>query len=169
VWLDRIKAVATAGRVAAATLSVSMAGGLFIIGHEGTEPIVYLDPVNIATVCTGHTKTVTKADVGKEYAPEVCAELLREDLGDSEAAVKRHVKVPVTQAQYDALVSFTFNVGEGNLRSSTLLRKLNAGQCMAAAAEFKRWVYAKGKRLAGLVRRRAEESAMFASGCQENS
>lgn len=166
--LEKARVAVTAGRVAAAVLTVSFSGAAFIIGHEGTEPTVYLDPVGIPTACTGHTATVTKADVGKTLSSEVCADLLRQDLRVSEQAVKRLVKQPITQAQYDALVSFTFNVGEGNLRQSTLLRKLNAGQCMAAAAEFKRWVYAKGKKLAGLVRRRSEESALFATGCKEN-
>jgi lysozyme len=165
--LERLRALATAGRVAAATLSVSLGGALFIIGHEGTVPQVYLDPVGIPTVCTGHTSTVFKQDVGKVYSPEVCADLLRQDLGDAEAAVKQHVTVQITQEQYDALVSFTFNVGEGNFSKSTLLRRLNAGECMAAAREFNRWVYAKGKKLAGLVRRRHEESILFATGCKE--
>ena len=145
-----------------------MGGALFIIGHEGTEPRVYLDPVGIPTVCTGHTATVSKKDVGRTFSEEVCADLLQQDLRVSEAAVKRLVKQPITQAQYDALVSFTFNVGAGNLSRSTLLRRLNAGQCMAAAREFNRWVYAGGVKLAGLVRRRHEESILFATGCTEN-
>ena len=153
--------------MAAATLSVSLGGALFIVGHEGTVPEVYLDPVGIPTVCSGHTSTVSHKDVGKPFSAEVCAELLRQDLQDSEEAVKRHVTQPITQEQYDALVSFTFNVGEKNLAQSTLLRRLNAGKCMEAAQEFNRWVYAKGRKLAGLVRRRHEESTLFATGCKE--
>jgi lysozyme len=145
-----------------------MGGALFIIGFEGSEPQVYLDPVGIPTVCSGHTATVSRKDVGKTFSPEVCANLLKQDLHVSEAAVKRLVKQPITQAQYDALVSLTFNIGATNFGKSTLLARLNAGQCMAAAREFNRWVYARGVKLAGLVRRRSEESTLFATGCKEN-
>jgi lysozyme len=165
--VEKVKAGVTAGRAAAAVLAVSFGGAAFIISHEGTENRVYLDPVGIPTVCTGHTATVTRADVGRTFSAEVCARLLREDLYAAETAVKRHVKVPVTQEQYDALVSFTFNVGQGNFKRSSLLRRLNAGQCTAAAREFHKWVYADGVRLRGLERRRAEESALFATGCKE--
>jgi len=88
-------------------------------------------------------------------------EMLQADLPRFEAAVSRLVTVPLDQHQFDALVSFTYNLGEGNLRSSTLLKKLNAGDYAAAAAQFERWVTAAGKPLPGLVKRRAAERAMF--------
>jgi lysozyme len=169
--LDRLGQAArhiTAVRVFAAVLTVSAAGTATIITHEGIEERVYRDPVGIPTSCVGHTKTVTEADVGKPVPRAVCERLLLEDLKDAEGAVKRHVKVPITQEQYDALVSFTFNVGEGNLKKSTLLKRINAGQCMAAAREFGKWVYARGKKLAGLVKRRADEAELYATGCKEN-
>ncbi len=82
----------------------------------------------------------------------------------------RLIEPSLTWPQYDALVSFTFNVGEGNLARSTLRRLLNSADsrldCMRAAAEFDRWVYANNQRLRGLERRRADERAMFESGCQ---
>src|SRR5688572_33448779 len=130
--VEKAKAVLTLGRVAAAALTVSFGGAAFIIGHEGTEPVVYLDPVGIPTVCTGHTSTVDADDVGKRFSSEVCANLLMQDLAVSERCIKRLVKVPVTQDQYDALASLTFNIGCTNLSKSTLLRYLNAGQCRAA-------------------------------------
>ena len=71
------------------------------------------------------------------------------------------VKVPLNENQHGALVSFTYNLGAGNLGSSTLLRKLNAGDYAGAAAEFPRWNKAGGKELAGLTRRRAAEKALF--------
>jgi lysozyme len=71
------------------------------------------------------------------------------------------VTVPLTQNQFDALVDFTFNVGQGNLASSTLLRELNAGNTAGAAAQFLVWVYAKGVELPGLVTRRQAEAALF--------
>jgi lysozyme len=80
-----------------------------------------------------------------------------------EPEVKRLVKVPLTQNEYDALVSFTYNAGGGNLAKSTLLRKLNAGDYEGAAAEFDRWVSSKGQRLNGLIRRRNAEEALFRS------
>lgn len=159
-------AVASVGvRRWAAALTLSVAGSAAIVMHEGSIPSVYLDPVGIPTVCVGHTKTVTAADLGKDLS-HLCEQLLAEDSQDAQAAVRRAVTVPITQVQYDALVSFTFNVGEGNLRKSTLLRKLNAGACREAAAEFLKWVYARGKKLPGLVKRRAEESRLFETGCQ---
>lgn len=151
---------------AAMALTVSVAGVLGVQHYEGTVPRVYLDPVGIPTVCTGHTRTLTRADVGKQATPELCQWLLKQDLKEAERGVKKHVKVPVTQGQYDALVSFTFNVGTGALAESTLLRKLHAGDCMGAAAEFSRWVKAKGRVLNGLVARRAWERALFEAGCE---
>jgi hypothetical protein len=71
--------------------------------------------------------------------------------------------VPLTQNEYDALVSFTYNAGGGNLAKSTLLRKLNAGDYDGAAAEFDKWVSSKGQRLNGLIRRRNAEEALFRS------
>jgi lysozyme len=155
----------TPGRkmVGAFVLSVAALAGIKL--HEGSVHQVYLDPVGIPTVCVGHTATVTKKDVGRVVSPALCDVLLREDLRYAEAAVKRLVKVPVTQGQYDALVSFTFNVGEGNLATSSLLKFVNGGQCYRAASEFPKWVYAKGKRLPGLVKRRADERKVFEAGC----
>lgn len=150
----------------AATLTVSAGGVALVQQHEGTVRKVYLDPVNIPTVCTGHTGTVTRKDLGKTFTSVRCAELLRQDLRAAEAGVKRAVRVPITQWQYDVLVSFTFNVGEANLKGSTLVRKLNAGDCLGAAREFDRWVYARGQKLPGLVTRRAEERKIFEEDCQ---
>lgn len=152
-------------RVTVAVLSVSAAGSAGIIAHEGMVNRVYLDPINIPTVCAGHTKTVTHADIGKVFSAARCTELLRQDLREAEAGVKTAVKVPITQAQYDALVSFTFNVGTGAMQGSTLLRKLNAGDCWGAGAEFSRWTMAGGRHLQGLKIRRADERAAFETAC----
>jgi lysozyme len=153
-------------RYAAATLTVSAAGLTGIKEHEGTVHRVYLDPVKIPTVCVGHTGTVSLADVGKHFTDKQCQELLRSDTKAAERAVQRYVTVPVTQAQYDALVSFTFNVGSGNLAGSTLLRKANARDCYGAGREFLRWNRAKGVVLPGLTIRRQWESNLWLSGCQ---
>lgn len=162
VW-EAVRPYAAKGAIA---LSISAAGVAGIQHYEGTVPRVYLDPVNIPTVCTGHTKSVTLEDVGKVASSALCEQLLREDLKEAEAGVRRLVNVPVTQGQYDALVSFTFNVGTGALAESTLLRKLHARDCLGAAAEFPRWVKARGRVLNGLVARRAWERAIFEAGCE---
>lgn len=151
----------------AGALVLSAAGATALVGYEGSVPVVYLDPVGIPTVCEGHTKTVTRADVGKDMSA-LCAQLLRSDTADAVRDVRKAVTVPVTQEQFDALVSFTFNVGGGALRSSTLLRKLNAGDCWGAGAEFPRWNKARGRVLPGLVKRRAAERSMFETGCHDS-
>lgn len=150
--------------VAASVLSLSAAGGLGIVAHEGMVRQVYLDPVAIPTVCAGHTKTVTKADVGKRFTEAQCAELLQADAAGAVACVRRAVKVPVTQEQFDALVSFTFNLGCGNLSRSALLRKLNARDYLGACNELPKWVYAGGKVWPGLVKRRADEQRLCLTG-----
>lgn len=150
--------------VAASVLSLSAAGGLGIVAHEGMVRQVYLDPVAIPTVCAGHTKTVTKADVGKRFSDAQCAELLQADAADAVACVRKAAKVPVTQEHFDALVSFTFNLGCGALNKSALLRKLNAGDYRGSCDEFPKWVYAGGKVLPGLVKRRAQERELCLTG-----
>lgn len=159
-----------AKKVLAICLASSVTGLAMIQGHEGGlapdgSGVVYIDPTGTPTACTGHIRTVSHKDVGKRLSADVCQRLLRADLRDAERVVQKHVKVPVTQAQFDALVSFVFNVGPTAFRSSTLLRLLNAGQCAAVADQFGRWTLSKGKRLKGLVTRRADEAALFRTGC----
>lgn len=154
-----------APRLLAATLALSAGGYTLLRHHEGEVRRVYLDPVGIPTSCVGHTRTARREDVGKPLTAAVCERLLQEDTQDAQKAVGRLVTHPVTQAQYDALVSFVFNVGETQFRNSTLLRRLNAGDCLGAVREFTRWNKARGQVLPGLVTRRADEAALFASGC----
>ena len=93
--------------------------------------------------------------------PEQAEKFLKEDLKTFEKIVKDNVKVPLNQNQFDALVSFVFNVGGGNFKNSTLLKVLNKGDYSAAAGEFSKWVYCGGKKLPGLVRRRQAEAELF--------
>lgn len=150
-------------KLAVAALSLSMAGVTAIATREGGFVRTgYRDPVGIPTVCAGHTKT---AIVGKTVPIATCERLLKEDTTEAQAAVKRLVKIKITQAQYDELTDFVFNVGTGNFASSTLLRKVNAGDCRGAGAEFPRWVYAKGQYLRGLENRRILNRKGWESGC----
>ncbi len=143
-------------------LRISSAGLALIERFEGFEPDWYLDPVGVRTIAFGWT-----GELPPGYTPPLTRaegrRLLLDTVGTYEAAVRRHVSVALAQAQFDALVSFTYNVGATHFSTSTLLDRLNAGQVAAAAAEFDRWVLAKGQRLEGLVRRRAAERALFES------
>lgn len=152
-------------RKLAAALVLSAGGAAAIVHDEGNRAKVYLDPIGIPTVCAGHTATVKRADLGKTFTEAQCADLLKADTKVAQAAVGRLVKVPISQGQYDALVSFTFNVGSGALQGSTLLRKLNAGDCRGAAKEFLKWDKAGGKVLPGLQTRRLREATAFDQDC----
>jgi len=128
---------------------------------EGCVLTAYPDPGTGGspwTIGYGHTNGVQHGDT---CTPEQADAWLVDDISDAEVAVNRLVTVRLTQHQFDALVDWTFNEGAGNLESSTLLRKLNAGDYAGADAEFARWVRAGGRVLPGLVKRRALEAAWF--------
>ena len=138
--------------------------GLDIIKHfEGFEPKAYLDPIGIPTIGYGHITGVTLQDVQNQrtVSETEAAQLLREDLAVAETAVERLITVALNDNQFSALVSFTFNLGEGNLQSSTLRRRLNREEYDAVPYEMSRWVKAAGRTLPGLVRRRKAEGELF--------
>lgn len=135
----------------------------FVAGMEGMRYVGYLDPVGIPTVCAGHTGPDVR--VGMRVSPAECVALLDKDMQTAGRNVAMCVRVPITREQFDALTSFTYNAGGVAMCRSTLVRKLNAGDCTGASAEFSRWTSGGGKELPGLVRRRAAERAMFESGC----
>lgn len=126
--------------------------------YEGLRLKTYKCPAGVLTIGYGHTKT---AKQGQVITEDYAVELLRLDIADAERAVNKYVKAPINQNQFDALSSFVFNLGSGNFRSSTLLKKLNARDYLGAANEFKRWNKAGGKVLNGLVRRRESEANLF--------
>jgi lysozyme len=134
-----------------------------IKSFEGLELIAYYDPVGVLTIGYGHTNMAGPPKIvpGMRITAQEASNILMNDLKKYEAAVSRHVKVPLNQNQYGALVSFTYNLGEGNLSKSTLVKKLNAKDYEGAANEFPKWNKAGGKVLKGLVRRRAAEQALF--------
>jgi len=121
----------------------------------------YQDSVGVWTIGYGHTGSDVRP--GLTITQEQASALLQQDVAGAVAAVNRLVTVTLTQNQFDALVDFTFNEGQGNLASSTLLRELNAGNTAGAAAQFLVWVYAGGVQLPGLVKRRQAEAALFQS------
>lgn len=139
-------------------MHISEAGLTLIRQSEGLRLSAYRCPAGIPTIGYGSTAGVR---MGQTITAERAESLLREDVRQFESAVDRLVKVPLTQSQYDALVSFSFNLGAKSLEKSTLLRLLNAGDYSGAAAQFDRWVYASGKKLPGLITRRAAERALF--------
>jgi lysozyme len=142
-------------------MKTSPKGIALIKSAEGLRLKAYPDPGTGGlpwTIGYGSTLGVTRTMIITEAQAEL---MLAADLVRFERAVERLVQVPLTQGQFDALVSFTYNVGEGNFTKSTLLRKLNAGDSEGAAEQFSRWVNAGGKVLPGLVKRRAAERALF--------
>lgn len=125
---------------------------------EGCRLQAYADSAGIPTIGVGHTRGVKMGDRCSQQQADIW---LTQDLEDAGAAVASLVKVPLTQDQFDALTSFTLNLGARRLAESTLLILLNKRDYHGAAAQFGRWIYAGGKVLDGLVRRRAAEANLF--------
>ncbi|UYA98829.1 endolysin [Xanthomonas phage vB_Xar_IVIA-DoCa7] len=146
--------------LAAASL-LSMAGLLHIMDSEGLRLKAYADPATGGapwTICWGHTGP--EVYPGLVVTRDQCEVWLREDTLKAEAIVKKAIKRPIRQGEYDAMVSFTFNVGGGNLRSSTLLRKFNQGDRVGSCHQYPHWKYANKMILEGLVTRRFKERDM---------
>lgn len=152
----RIGVTIAAGAVSIATAVVSF--------YEGFEPTAYRDPVGIPTICYGHTATVR---MGQTLSKSECMALLEADLGHAFRAVDRRTQVELAPPTRAALASFVYNVGEGAFARSTLLRKLNAGDLRGACHELSRWVYAGGRKLNGLIKRRATELELCLAGVEQ--
>jgi lysozyme len=150
-------------------LRISLAGIELIKEYEGCELKAYRDIVGVLTIGYGHTGP----DVyeGMVITLEEAEALLRADLERFERDVTSLVKVQITQGQFDALVSFAFNVGSDidadqlaeGLGDSTLLKLVNAGDFSGAQRQFGKWINAGGKPVNGLKKRRAAEAALFGS------
>jgi lysozyme len=141
-------------------MKTSQRGIELIKKHEGLRLAAYLCPAGIPTIGYGHTKGVKLGQVITETEAE---QFLIEDLKTSEQEIDS-LNLRLNQNQFDALVSFVFNVGAGNFRSSTLLRRvrLNSND-NDIENQFKRWVYANGRVLPGLVKRRNDEAKLYFS------
>jgi GH24 family phage-related lysozyme (muramidase) len=150
--------------------SVSEAGLRFISRHEGMRLQLYNDPAGNATIGVGHLVHLGPINGSEpiEFRNGItearALKLLRQDADKAVQAVKRYITVPLTQAQFDALVSFTFNLGVGTLEGSALRAKLNAGDYSSVPQQLNLYVNANGKPLPGLIRRRQEEGELFTNG-----
>jgi len=146
---------------------ISQRGIDLIHSFESLRLTAYRDPGPTGLPITNGWGTTRGEDggpikLGEVWAREKADRLFARDLARFEKAVNDLLgSAPTTQGQYDAMVSFAYNVGEGNLKSSTLLRKHKAGDHAGAAAEFPKWNKAGGKVLAGLTRRRAAEATLY--------
>ena len=129
--------------------------------YEGLYLKAYLCPAGIPTIGYGHTQGIS---LGMTCTGEQADEWLENDFFMAKNDVKAVVKVPLTDNQLGALASFVFNLGVRKLIQSTLLKKLNAGDYQGTAQEFDKWVFAAGKKLNGLIARRAAEKELFLQG-----
>jgi GH24 family phage-related lysozyme (muramidase) len=150
--------------------SLSEAGAKFIAEFEGFSGELYNDPTGNCTIGYGHMVHIGKCDGSepKEFRDGItkkrAIKLLQEDAATAGTEINRSVTVPLTQTQFDALVSFVFNVGTGAFRDSTLLRLLNKGRYESVPKQLNRWVFAQGEKLDSLVRRRKAEGRLFRDG-----
>lgn len=140
---------------------------------EGLVKHEYLDSGGAPTIGIGHLLTRSERTSGKiliggqaydyrnELTEEQCWQLLDQDLDDAEASVNEVVEVPLNQNQFDALVSFVFNVGNGAFRNSTLVKKLNQGHYDEVPRQLLRWVKDNGHVVQGLINRREKEIGLW--------
>jgi lysozyme len=144
-------------------MRVSVAGLALIRKFEGLRTTAYRDAARVLTIGYGHTSKAGPPLVheGMTITPREADMILSRDVRKFEERVNKAVKVPLNQAQFDALVSFVFNTGR--LEDTTLLAFLNRGNYAAVPAQMMQWTRAGGKTLQGLVNRRAAEAAKWSS------
>lgn len=147
------------------SMSVSNKGVDLICEFEGKRLVAYDDGVGVWTIGFGTIKYPNGVRVkkGDTCTLDQAKEYMRHDLIEFEHTVNSSVKVPLNQNQFDALVSLAYNIGSSAFKSSTLVKKLNAGDYKGAADQFNVWVNAGGKRMQGLVSRRDREKLLFLS------
>lgn len=129
-------------------------------GFEGCRLVAYQDTVGVWTIGYGHTKGVFP---GTSCTQAQAVQWLMDDIAASVANVNAHVHIQLTQGEFDALVDFDFNLGDGALDGSTLLKLVNQGNFTMAAEQFDSWDHAGGKVVADLLRRRGTEVTEFNS------
>ena len=126
---------------------------------EGFRATPYYCSGNVLTIGFGHA--VRQGETFMEITQEEGEKLLKDDVGTAERAVLRLTKVPLEDNQFDALCSWVFNVGSGAMQRSGLRQKLNRGEYNEVPTELKKWVYAGGKKIKGLMWRREAEAILF--------
>lgn len=139
--------------------AITREGLALIQRFEGFSATPYQDQAGVPTIGYGHA--IRAGEVFSSILPHEALELLSSDVRTAQASVLRLIAAPLSDGQYDALVSFVFNLGGGKLQASTLRRKINRGEY--AADEFLKWVYAGGIKRKGLLLRRQAERAMYLS------
>lgn len=145
-------------------MQISHNGILFLTEGEGLRLEAYKDTGGVWTIGYGSLSMFGRPVEEGMVCTRADAEAQRQvDLAWAQTAVNQRVRVPLTQNQFDALVSFVYNVGESAFGKSTLLRVLNQGAYAEAAKQFLRWVYDNGKKIDGLHNRRLKEKALFES------
>ena len=151
--------------IATDEMHVSPSGVDLICNFEGLRLKAYDDGVGVWTIGFGTTKYPNGIRVkkGDTCTLDQAKAYMRNDLKSFEQTVNNTVKVPLNQNQFDALVSLAYNIGTNAFSKSTLVKKLNANDIRGAADQFDVWVNAGGKRMQGLVNRRAKEKALFLS------
>ena len=133
--------------------------GIELIKHfEGCELEAYKCAAGVWTIGYGHIKGVTSDSV---ITQEQAEQMLVEELNEYEGYINDMVTTPLSQNQFDALVSWVYNLGGGNLKASTLLKVLNSGDFNGVPAQLMRWNKAGGRVLEGLTKRRQAEADLF--------
>ena len=150
-------------------MKTSDRGLALIKRHEGLRLDAYKCPAGIWTIGYGHTAAagVPSVHAGLAITRADAEAILRRDLVQYEGAVAQHVKTPLLQGQFDALVSLCFNIGIGAFAKSSIVRFINAGQMDKVPAQFMRWTRGGGRELPGLVRRRRDEVALWRALSEE--
>lgn len=141
-------------RVAIASLVITASTLVGIATHEGYMGSAYLDPVGIATLGFGETKNVK---LGQKTDPVRALIQLEDSIDEHARGVAACIKVPLYQHEYNAYLSFAYNVGVSKFCKSTMAKKVNAMDYIGGCNELPKWVFAGGKKLPGLVKRREQE------------
>lgn len=156
-----------------ANMQVGRAGKLLFQAWEGLELNEYIDSGGAPTIGVGHLMSRSERMSGKiiikgkavvyrnGLTTDQCWDLLDQDLDSAENTVNNAVKIGLNQNQFDALVSFVFNIGETAFRTSTLLKVLNAGNFDQVPTQLRRWIRDNGKVVKGLINRREKEITLW--------
>lgn len=148
--------------IALGLTSALATAGTFVAQHEGLVLGTYVDPVGIMTSCFGHTGQELKPNT--KFTEDQCLAQLAKDLDNHNSQMSKSIKVPISEEERAAYLSFTYNIGNSAFANSTLLKKLNNHDHYGACLELTKWVYAKGKLLKGLVTRRQSEKELCLKG-----